>query len=57
MMEEIVQPLSDPAEIKDVLQHFKTKRLHARNNEQSQRVISESELSVATVSYLFACVE
>uniref|UniRef100_A0A9J7X526 C2H2-type domain-containing protein n=1 Tax=Cyprinus carpio carpio TaxID=630221 RepID=A0A9J7X526_CYPCA len=28
MMEEIVQPLSDPAEIKDVLQHFKTKRLH-----------------------------
>uniref|UniRef100_A0A673FR37 Zinc finger protein 502-like n=1 Tax=Sinocyclocheilus rhinocerous TaxID=307959 RepID=A0A673FR37_9TELE len=44
MMEEIVQPLSDPAEIKDVLQHFKTKRLHTRNNEQSQRVISESEL-------------
>lgn len=43
MMEEIVQPLSDPVEIKDVLQHFKTKRLHARNNEQSQRVISESE--------------
>uniref|UniRef100_A0A8C1ETD7 Si:dkey-14d8.1 n=1 Tax=Cyprinus carpio carpio TaxID=630221 RepID=A0A8C1ETD7_CYPCA len=44
MMEEIVQPLSDPVEIKDVLQHFKTKRLHTGNNEQSQRVISESEL-------------
>ncbi|XP_042603790.1 uncharacterized protein si:dkey-14d8.1 isoform X2 [Cyprinus carpio] len=44
MMEEIVQPLSDPAEIKDVLQHFKTKRLHARNNEQSQRVISEMSI-------------
>ncbi|XP_017577784.1 zinc finger protein 394 [Pygocentrus nattereri] len=25
-MEDIVQPLSDPAEIRDVLQHFKTKR-------------------------------
>uniref|UniRef100_A0A8C1UCJ8 C2H2-type domain-containing protein n=1 Tax=Cyprinus carpio TaxID=7962 RepID=A0A8C1UCJ8_CYPCA len=44
MMEEIVQPLSDPVEIKDVLQHFKTKRLHTGNNEQSQRVISESDI-------------
>lgn len=44
MMEEIVQPLSDPVEIKDVLQHFKTRRLHAKNNEHSPGVITESEL-------------
>lgn len=25
-MEDIVQPLSDPVELRDVLQHFKTKR-------------------------------
>lgn len=25
-MDDIVQPLSDPVELKDVLQHFKTKK-------------------------------
>ncbi|XP_055045872.2 uncharacterized protein [Misgurnus anguillicaudatus] len=48
MMEEIVQPLSDPAEIKDVLQHFKTRRLHNRHNEQPQRVISELSIPSGT---------
>ncbi|XP_073803054.1 uncharacterized protein si:dkey-14d8.1 isoform X3 [Danio rerio] len=47
MMEEIVQPLSDPAEIKDVLQHFKSKRLHTINNEDSPRVISEMSIPSA----------
>lgn len=51
MMEEIVQPLSDPIEIKDVLQHFQSRRLHNRNNEQPRRIISESEF------YLFACIK
>lgn len=48
MMEEIVQPLSDPAEIKDVLQHFKTRRLHNRNNEQTQRVLNEMSIPSGT---------
>lgn len=30
-MEDIVQPLSDPVELRDVLQHFKTKRHKNRN--------------------------
>lgn len=30
-MEDIVQPLSDPVELRDVLQHFKTKRHTNRN--------------------------
>ncbi|XP_051976519.1 zinc finger protein 502-like [Xyrauchen texanus] len=44
MMEEIVQPLSDPVEIKDVLEHFKIRQLLARNIEPAQRVISEMSI-------------
>ncbi|TRY58913.1 hypothetical protein DNTS_003120 [Danionella cerebrum] len=47
MMEEIVQPLSDPVEIKDVLQHFKNRRLHESNNDSSQRVIGELSIPSA----------
>jgi len=57
MMEEIVQPLSDPVEIKDVLQHFKTRRLHAKNNEQSPGVITESKLYFCYCTWPLACIE
>ncbi|KAA0720729.1 hypothetical protein E1301_Tti011518 [Triplophysa tibetana] len=48
MMEEIVQPLSDPIEIKDVLQHFQSRKIPNRNNEQPRRIICEMSIPTTT---------
>ncbi|XP_053365051.1 zinc finger protein 3 homolog isoform X2 [Clarias gariepinus] len=51
-MDDIVQPLSDPVEIRDVLQHFKTKR-HKKINEailSSASIQQESALPASSIA-------